>query len=163
LSTADQAAPKVFPAYLRPKEAAQYLGISHSLLAKQVRKNAGPPRRRVGRAVLYSVADLNAWMEARLATPRRVIPQRVRESWKAMKRRCLDPKHVRFKDYGGRGITICDRWLEPKTGLLNFFADMGDRPPGKTLDRFPNNDGNYEPGNSRWATPSEQAGNRRAA
>lgn len=68
LSTAtDQAAPKVFPAYLRPKEAAQYLGISHSLLAKQVRKNAGPARRRVGRAVLYAVADLNAWMETRVA------------------------------------------------------------------------------------------------
>jgi predicted DNA-binding transcriptional regulator AlpA len=56
---------KNFPAYLRPKQAAQYLGISHSLLAKQVRKNAGPPRRRVGRAVLYAVDDLKLWMDSR--------------------------------------------------------------------------------------------------
>ena len=58
---------QIFPAYLRPKEAATFLGISHSLLAKQVRKGQGPPRRRVGRAVLYSVADLNNWMSTRVA------------------------------------------------------------------------------------------------
>jgi len=77
-------------------------------------------------------------------------------SWQSMVTRCTNPNSVGYEYWGGRGITICKRWLK----FENFHADMGDRPAGKTLDRFPNKDGNYEPGNCRWATPQEQADNR---
>lgn len=75
-----------------------------------------------------------------------------------MKTRCLNPRHVRWEDYGGRGIKVCERWKK----FENFLADMGVRPEGMTLDRYPDADGNYEPGNCRWATGTEQRINRRA-
>jgi hypothetical protein len=73
-----------------------------------------------------------------------------------MIQRCTDPNCRQWKWYGGRGITVCDRWLV----FENFLADMGERPEGKTLDRV-DPDGDYEPGNVRWATTKEQANNRR--
>jgi hypothetical protein len=78
-------------------------------------------------------------------------------SWAAMMTRCMNSNQRSFKHYGGRGISVCKRWHS----FENFLADMGERPPGKTLDRFPDGDGNYEPGNCRWATAKEQAANRR--
>jgi hypothetical protein len=82
---------------------------------------------------------------------------RTYSSWVSMRRRCLNPTDKDFARYGGRGITICERW----TTYENFLADMGERPEGKTLDRYPDKNGNYENGNVRWATPEEQANNRR--
>jgi hypothetical protein len=80
-------------------------------------------------------------------------------SWKAMKDRCYLASHSKYRLYGGRGIRVCIRWM---VSFENFFADMGPRPEGTTIDRFPNKDGNYEPGNCRWATASQQNANRRS-
>jgi len=78
------------------------------------------------------------------------------DSWRAMRGRCLDPKNEKFPEYGGRGISICARW----ESFEAFYLDMGERPPKKTLDRV-DVDGNYEPGNCRWASAKTQSENRR--
>jgi hypothetical protein len=77
--------------------------------------------------------------------------------WGNMKQRCFNPKNNRYKDYGYRGITVCDRWAN---SFVCFYNDMGDVPKNKSLDRI-NVDGIYEPSNCRWATRSEQSRNRR--
>ena len=76
--------------------------------------------------------------------------------WTNMKERCLNPNHKSFNRYGGRGIKICDRWLE---SFENFLTDMGHPLPGLSIDRIEVS-GNYEPGNCRWATAEEQSNNR---
>jgi hypothetical protein len=75
--------------------------------------------------------------------------------------RCYNPKNKQYKDWGGRGIKICDRWRDDENGFQNFLSDVGPRPSElHTIDRYPNNDGDYEPGNVRW-TEDEQNRNKR--
>jgi hypothetical protein len=81
---------------------------------------------------------------------------RIYDIWVSMLQRCLNPNAAGYRNYGGRGITVCERWLIFK----NFYVDMGDPPPGLSLDRI-NNDGNYDPPNCHWATHAEQVNNRR--
>lgn len=78
------------------------------------------------------------------------------ESWSGMMSRCYKPHDISFQNYGARGIAVCERWHD----FANFYADMGDRPAGVSLDRI-DVDGNYEPGNCRWATAKEQGRNTR--
>jgi hypothetical protein len=79
-------------------------------------------------------------------------------SWRAMLARCTSKSHRQYMDYGGRGITFCREW----STFEGFFADMGTRPEGKTLDRT-DPDGNYEKANCRWATRLEQNQNKRSS
>lgn len=76
--------------------------------------------------------------------------------WSNMHARCSNPNRKEYKNYGGRGISVCERWNE----FQNFLDDMGEKPPRLSIDRI-NNDGNYEPTNCRWATASQQRQNQR--
>lgn len=83
------------------------------------------------------------------------------KSYKAMLDRCYEPARKSYALYGGRGIAVCERWREERTGFANFFADLGPSPgKGYSIERV-DNDGDYEPGNVRWATAKEQARNTR--
>lgn len=83
-------------------------------------------------------------------------------SWQHLKDRCLNKNSLDYKNYGGRGINVCNRWTDKEKGFENFISDMGFKPSAThSIDRFPNKDGDYEPTNCRWATPVEQARNTR--
>jgi hypothetical protein len=80
-------------------------------------------------------------------------------TWSTMHDRCRRPNHPKYKYYGALGVTVCARWND----FAVFLADVGERPhPSLTLDRYPDPDGNYEPGNVRWATHKQQRANRRS-
>ena len=81
---------------------------------------------------------------------------RIYRVWSSMLGRCRNKNHPNWHRYGGKGITVCERWFV----FENFLEDMGERPDGLSIDRYPNNAGNYEPGNCRWATPKQQVANR---
>ena len=85
----------------------------------------------------------------------------LQRAYQAMKQRCLNFNNISYKDYGGRGITICERWLDKENGFVNFLKDMGERPSkDHSLDRI-DNDGNYTPENCQWSTYEEQNRNNR--
>jgi hypothetical protein len=86
---------------------------------------------------------------------KRGLTTQIYKCWVQIMQRCYNPKHKHYKNYGGRGIKVCDRWHV----FENFYVDMGDCPLGLSLDRRDNN-GNYELGNCRWATSKEQMNNR---
>jgi len=78
-------------------------------------------------------------------------------SWAGMKQRCYNKNNIRYPEWGGKGVTVCDRWLNSYEA---FLEDVGRKPaPHYTLDRYPNKTGNYEPNNVRWATPKQQSNN----
>lgn len=86
----------------------------------------------------------------------RVVISRTYRAWEAMLRRCKGGTESGRKYYVPHGIKVCPRWAD----FQNFLADMGETPPGKSLDRYPNSRGDYEPGNCRWATSQQQNDNR---
>lgn len=95
---------------------------------------------------------------ARMALNRgSILHPREHSSWRGARSRCENPNHPKFYMYGAAGVTFTPRWYT----FDNFLIDMGTRPEGMSLDRFPDPAGNYEPDNCRWATPLEQRHNRR--
>lgn len=104
-----------------------------------------------------SCGCLSAEMSAARRTTHGLSGSRTHNIWVDMKARCLNERHPAFARYGGRGITVCERWMT----FENFLEDMGECPEGLSIDRNRNNDG-YEPSNCTWATPKEQANNRRS-
>ena len=100
------------------------------------------------------------WREknrARLARLQRTRISVEYTTWINMKQRCYNKKRSDYPRYGGKGIKVCARW---RNSFKHFLSDMGQRPTAKSLDRYPNPDGNYEPRNCRWATTLEQAHNK---
>lgn len=81
-------------------------------------------------------------------------------AWERMRDRCHNKNYHSYHRYGGKGITVCERW-KGEGGFLRFLEDVGRAPSAQhSIDRFPNRNGNYEPGNVRWATPKEQSENK---
>lgn len=81
-------------------------------------------------------------------------------SWVGMRNRCYCTTDKNYAQYGGRGITVCDRWMDENNGYLNFIADIGNRPTDKHSVERINVNGNYEPSNCKWATATEQNNNK---
>lgn len=96
-------------------------------------------------------------MEFRMAFPKHGYwGTRTYATWSTMLQRCRDANSTNYPNYGGRGVSVCERWLK----FENFLADMGERPVGMSIDRV-DVDGDYEPDNSRWASAKVQGRNRR--
>lgn len=108
--------------------------------------------------ILREISKSCGCLNAKNHTSHGMAKSRIYRIWKGMKNRCYNSNSDRFVYYGGRGITVCDRWLN---SFENFFQDMGEPETiNLSIDRI-NNDGNYEPTNCKWSTKSQQALNRR--
>ena len=106
------------------------------------------------------------WRAKRHAQRRRIAPDGLSKhelynTWHCIIQRCENPDNQHYYAYGARGIKVCERWHSLPDFLHDILQELGPRPPGLTLDRFPNRDGDYEPGNVRWATRLQQIQNRR--
>lgn len=128
----------------------------------KVRCDCGVEKSMLGSSLRPGVVSCGCHRDKRVAEGLRWTHREARTAeyrcWISIKTRCLNPNTEDFKHYGGRGIAICERWLE---SYESFLADVGRRPtPKHSIDRI-DVDGNYEPGNCRWATASEQRRNQR--
>ena len=132
----------------RPIRACERCGVTFSVKAHKVADGKGKYCSKACQNAAGRIHDEATWW-------RRTPEYR---SWHGLKARCLNPHATGYANWGGRGITVCDRWRD---SFENFLADVGRKPsPRHSLDRTDVN-GNYEPGNVRWATPSEQRRNQR--
>lgn len=113
-----------------------------------------------------SCGCLNRELSSERATTRNGVTKRypayLHQAWRDRRRWCYNPKSHNYHNYGGRGIKMCRRWKNnPEAWCEDILKIIGPRPSGLTLDRYPNNNRGYYPGNIRWATRSEQQRNRR--
>lgn len=131
---------------------AKALGLTHYYTGKPCKRHHNSTR-------FVSTASCTECQQVHASV--KIEKHPIRHIWHGMIRRCFAPHAGDYEDYGGRGITVCDRWTDPADGYANFAADMGNRPDGCTLDRI-DFDGNYEPSNCRWADIDTQNRNRRS-
>jgi len=133
--------------------------VSGGACLECVRLRSASPRVRKKHAKWQKTKKGRAWIERMNIASCARAPEKSKiglTSWASMQQRCFNPKNTKFHLYGARGITVCERW-QGTNGSKNFLADMGSRPSLKhSIDRFPDNDGDYEPKNCRWATSKQQ-------